>query len=127
VSLTPEQFRYGFGNAIPAEESAELYDRWTIPSPGRPLFEAAFANLSTGSPAHVNTRNETRGPLLLIAGGEDRTVPATVTRATRKLYRRSAALTEYKEFPDRGHSLALDNGWRQVADATLSWLRQHSL
>jgi non-heme chloroperoxidase len=127
VSLTPEQFRYGFGNAIPAEESADLYDRWTTPSPGKPLFEAALANLSPGSPAKVNTRNETRGPLLLIAGGKDNTVPAAVTRSTRKLYRKSAAVTEYKEFPDRGHSLALDSGWRQVADASLTWLGQHSL
>jgi pimeloyl-ACP methyl ester carboxylesterase len=32
ISLTAEQFRYGFGNALSGQESAELYDRWTVPS-----------------------------------------------------------------------------------------------
>jgi len=126
VSLTPEQFRYGFGNTLPAEESAELYERWTIPSPGKPLFEAALANFLPGSPAKVDTRNGKRGPLLLIAGGQDHTVPATVTRSTRKLYHKSPAITDYREFPDRGHSLALDSGWREVADSALAWLKQRA-
>src|SRR6201984_2580101 len=68
ISLSPEQFRYGFGNALPEQESAELFDRWTVPSPGKPLFEAALANFTPRSPAKVNTLNKTRGPLLLIAG-----------------------------------------------------------
>ncbi|HMC36361.1 MAG TPA: alpha/beta fold hydrolase [Actinomycetota bacterium] len=127
VSLTREQFRYGFGNAISPRESDELYDRWTIPSPGKPLFEAAFAAFSPQSPAKVNTDNTTRGPLLLTAGGKDHTVPAAITRSTRKLYRHSSATTAYKEFPDRGHTLALDSRWREVADAVLAWLREHSL
>lgn len=127
VSLTPGQFRYGFGNTLPAEESAELYRRWTVPSPGRPFFEAAVANLSPRSPARVDTRNGNRGPLLLIAGGQDRTVPAVITRSTYKLYRKSPAITDYKEFADRGHSLTIDNGWHEVADAVLSWLKQHAL
>jgi non-heme chloroperoxidase len=127
VSLTPKQFRYGFGNTLSESESGELYDRWTIPSPGRPLFEAAAANLSPRSPAGVNTASAKRGPLLLIAGGKDHTVPASITRATFKLYRKSPAVTEYKEFPDRGHSLALDRGWRDVADATLTWLKEKGL
>ncbi len=126
VSLTPEQFRYGFGNALPAKESAELYERWTVPSPGKPLFEAASANLSLRSPAKVDTGNKTRGPLLLIAGGKDHTVPAAITRSTRKLYHKSPAITDFREFPDRGHSLAIDHGWRDVADEVLSWLKQRS-
>lgn len=127
ISLTAQQFRYGFGNALPAEESAELYRRWTIPSPAKPLFEAASANLSPRSPAKVNTDNATRGPLLLIAGGKDHTVPAAITRSTLKQYRKCDAVTDYKEFADRGHSLALDHGWRVVADHALAWLRRHSL
>lgn len=127
IALTREQFRYGFGNAISEEESNALYERWTIPSPGKPLFEAAFANLSPGSPAKVATGNATRGPLLVTAGGKDHTVPAAVSKATVKRYRKSPAVTDYKEFPDRGHSLALDRGWREVADTALSWLKGHSL
>src|SRR5229473_3826314 len=73
ISLTAGQFRYGFGNVLPEQESAELYDRWTVPSPGRPLFEAATANFTPRSPAKVNTANKTRGPLLLTAGGNDHT------------------------------------------------------
>jgi pimeloyl-ACP methyl ester carboxylesterase len=122
VALTREQFRYGFGNAISGGESDELYERWTIPSPGRPLFEAALANLSPRSPARVRMDNGTRGPLLLTAGGKDHTVPRAITRSTLKQHRRSPAVTEYREFPDRGHTLAIDHGWRGVADTALTWL-----
>jgi hypothetical protein len=62
-----------------------------------------------------------------IAGGKDHTVPRAVTKATLKLYRKSPAVTDYREFPDRGHSLGLDRGWREVADASLAWLKRHSL
>ena len=124
VALTPDQFRYGFGNALPAQESAELYERWTVPSPGKPLFEAAAANLVPRSPAKVNTGNKTRGPLLLIAGGHDHTVPAAIVRSTRKLYHKSPAVTDLREFNDRGHSLTIDHGWREIADEALSWLAQ---
>jgi pimeloyl-ACP methyl ester carboxylesterase len=127
VSLTADQFRYGFGNAVSASESKELYERWTIPSPGKPLFEAASANFSPHSPAKVATDNATRGPLLVTAGGRDHTVPPAISKSTLKQYRNSSAVTDYKEFPDRGHSLALDSGWREVADSVLSWLKAQSL
>jgi pimeloyl-ACP methyl ester carboxylesterase len=122
VSLTAEQFRYGFGNAVSEQESAELYQQWNVPSPGKPLFEAAFANFSPGSPAKVNTRNKTRGPLLVTAGGKDHTVPAAISTSTRKLYHRSPAITDFVEFGDRGHSLTVDHGWAEVADYALEWL-----
>jgi non-heme chloroperoxidase len=127
VSLTAAEFRYGSGNALTEKESAELYARWTIPSPGRPLFEAAFANLSPNSPAKVDTGNAERGPLLLIAGGRDRTVPPAITKGTLKRYRKSTAVTELKEFPDRGHSLTIDSGWREIAESCLGWLKGHSI
>jgi non-heme chloroperoxidase len=123
VALTRGQFRYGFGNAVSAEESNELFDRWAIPSPGKPLFEAAFASFSPKSPARVDTTNAMRGPLLLTAGGKDHTVPAAVSKATLKRYRKSKATTDYREFSDRGHSLGIDHGWRDVAETALSWLR----
>ncbi|MER7667522.1 alpha/beta fold hydrolase [Kitasatospora sp. NPDC096128] len=123
VSLTTEQFRFAFGNALSEEESDGLFERWTIPAPGKPLFEAAAANFDPHSPAKVDTANSGRGPLLLVSGGKDHTVPESVTRATLKQYRHSGAVTEFLSFPDRGHSLTVDGGWREVAEAVLAWLR----
>jgi pimeloyl-ACP methyl ester carboxylesterase len=127
VSLTAEQFRYSFGNAVSEQESDELYEQWTIPAPGKPLFEAAAANFSLHSPAKVDTGNEGRGPLLLMMGGQDHTVPEVITKATLKQYRHSSAVTDLEEFPDRGHSLTIDHGWREVADACLAWLSGQGL
>jgi pimeloyl-ACP methyl ester carboxylesterase len=127
ISLTADQFRYGFGNAIPREESDELYEQWSIPAPGKPLFEAASANFHTHSPAQVDTGNSERGPLLLIDGGKDHTVPTAVTRSTLKQYKGSGAVTDLVEFPDRGHSLTIDHGWNELADAALSWLDKNGL
>jgi pimeloyl-ACP methyl ester carboxylesterase len=127
VSLTAEQFRFAFGNAIPAEESDELFERWTIPAPGKPLFEAAAANFNPHSPAKVATDNAGRGPLLLIMGGKDHTVPEAVTRATLKQYRHSEATTDLIEFADRAHSLTIDHGWAEVADTCLRWLGDQGL
>jgi pimeloyl-ACP methyl ester carboxylesterase len=126
ISLTAEQFRYGFANAVSADEAAELYERWTIPSPGKPLFEAATANFVRHSPAKVDTRKADRGPLLVTAGGKDHTIPAAISRATVRLYGKSHAVTDLRQFPDRGHSLTVDSGWREVADACLTWLKGHS-
>jgi pimeloyl-ACP methyl ester carboxylesterase len=127
VSLTADEFRYSFGNAVSPEESDELYKRHTIPAPGRPLFEAAAANFSLHSPMKVATDNEARGPLLLIMGGQDHTVPEAITKATLKQYRGSSAVTELLEFPDRGHSLTIDSGWREVAQGCLDWLAEQGL
>ncbi|RKS75306.1 alpha-beta hydrolase superfamily lysophospholipase [Motilibacter peucedani] len=127
VSLTAEQFRYAFANAVSEEESDELYARWTIPAPGKPLFEAAASNFSPHSPAAVDTANSGRGPLLLIASGKDHTVPESVTRSTLKQYRHSDAVTDLHTFPDKGHSLTIDSGWGEVADTCLAWLRGQSL
>jgi pimeloyl-ACP methyl ester carboxylesterase len=127
ISLTEDQFHYAFGNALTPEESKTLYDRWSIPAPGKPLFQAATANVNPRSEAAVNTHNETRGPLLLIAGGKDHTVPDAITRSTFKQYRKSEATTEIVEFDDRGHSLTMDHGWHEIADACLAWLKQQGL
>jgi len=127
VMLTAEQFRYSFGNALTGEESAKLWEEWVVPSPGKPLFEAAAANFSLHSPAKVDTRNEERGPLLLIMGGQDHTVPEAITKSTLKQYRYSPAVTELLEFEDRGHSLTIDSGSGDVAKACLSWLSDKGL
>src|SRR3954453_23917360 len=123
ISLTREQFRYAFGNALPSEESDSLHERWAIPAPGKPLFQAATANFSRHSEAAVSTDRTDRGPLLLIMGGKDHTVPEAITKSTLKQYRHSTATTELLEFADRGHSLVIDAGWHDVADACLNWLQ----
>ena len=127
VSLTSDEFRYGFGNAISEEESNKLYKKWTIPAPGKPLFSGAFANFNPNTEDQVDTANAKRGPLLLISGGQDHTVPTVVTKAAFKLYKDSSAVTEFKEFPDRGHSLTIDSGWKEIAEYSLDWLQKHSL
>ncbi|MFJ8364534.1 alpha/beta hydrolase [Streptomyces sp. NPDC093984] len=127
VSLTAGRFRYAFGNAIPQQESDALFEAHSIPAPGRPLFEAAFANFSRSSPAAVDTGNTRRGPLLLMSGQLDHTVPDVVTRAAYKLYGDSTATTDLKQFPDRGHSLVVDQGWRAVADCALGWLARQGI
>jgi hypothetical protein len=124
---TVEQFRYGFGNGISEDESDKLFDKWAIPSPGRLLFQAATANFNPHAQTKVGTNNEDRGPLLLTMGGKDHTVPEAVSKSTYKQYRHSEAATELTEFADRGHSLTIDHGWREVADSVLSWLKSKGI
>jgi pimeloyl-ACP methyl ester carboxylesterase len=125
LPLTQKEFKFGLGNALSEDESAELFGKWAIPAPARPLFQAAAANFSLHSEAKVDTGNQARGPLLLISGAEDHTVPDVVTRSTLKQYRHSTAVTELKQFEHRGHSLTIDSGWKEVAEAVLQWLRAH--
>ncbi len=127
VWQTPEQFHQGFANAIPEDESNALHAKYVIPSPGRPLFEAALANLNWKTAARVDTRNPDRGPLLLIGGGRDATVPESVSRAEYKLYRKAPTVTDYKVFDDRCHSLVIDHGWKEIAETALEWLASKAL
>jgi non-heme chloroperoxidase len=122
VSLTEQQFRFGFTNAVTETEAKELYAKFAIPAPARPLFQAASANLIPNAATRVNVANAQRGPLLLIAGSADHTVPPVVVKGTLNVYRKSRAVTELKEFANRGHSLTIDSGWREVADYCLLWL-----
>ncbi|CDO07998.1 MULTISPECIES: alpha/beta hydrolase [Mycobacteriaceae] len=126
-ALSVSQFRYGFGNALTAAESDQLWEKWAIPSPGKPLFEAGLANFTPNSPAKVDTANATRGPLLITAGTADHTVPHVSAKAAFKQYAKSTAITEFHEFDGRGHSLTIDHGWRDVADTTLAWLASHNI
>jgi pimeloyl-ACP methyl ester carboxylesterase len=122
VALTAKEFHYAFGNTLTEQESNELHDLWTIPGPGRPLFEDATANFSKHSPAKVDTHLADRGPLLLTSGTEDHTVPLKVTKEVYALYAKGQSDTELHEFEGRGHSLTIDDGWRDVAEVSLNWL-----
>ncbi len=124
VALTYEQFRYGFANALEEDEAHRLYDRFAVPSSGTPLFQSAAANLNPWTEDQVNTQNPERGPLLLIAGGKDHTVPLKVVAAAYTLQQNNPAVTEFREIPDRGHSLTIDHGWREVAETALAFIAQ---
>ncbi|MCW3119648.1 MAG: alpha/beta hydrolase [Chitinophagaceae bacterium] len=124
-SLSFHQFRYGFANAIPEQEARELYEKWTIPAPCRPLFQAATASFA-GSETAVNTKNTTRGPLLITGGEKDHIAPPILGKASLKKYN-STVITEFKLFKDRGHSLIIDHGWREVANYSLEWLAKKGL
>jgi pimeloyl-ACP methyl ester carboxylesterase len=121
VMLSEEQFDYAFCNTQSDAESKAAYDRYAIPGPGRPLFQAAFANFTPNAATSINVRNETRAPLLILGGGKDHTVPASTTRRNHKLYRHSQAVTEYREYPDRSHFTVGLAGWEAVADNALEW------
>jgi pimeloyl-ACP methyl ester carboxylesterase len=127
VALTEKEFKFGFGNELTDEESKDLFDKWTIPSPAHPLFEVAAANFTPHASSTANVRNSDRGPLLLISGTADHTAPEVTTEAAFKLYRHSTAVTTLEKFEGRGHSLALDHGWRAVADEVLAWLNNNGL
>jgi non-heme chloroperoxidase len=123
VSLTEPQFRFGFTNAVSGQEAKELYAKYAMPGPGRPLFQAATATFNPNAANKVNVANASRGPLLLISGANDNTVPPVLVRSTLKAYGKSKAVTELKEFAGRGHSLVIDSGWRELAEYSLAWLR----
>lgn len=121
VPLTPDQFHYAFTNNMSAEESSEVYDRYAVPGPDHVLFQAAFANFNPHAATAVNFENIERAPLLLLSGGIDHVSPASVVEANFRLYRRSSAITEYREFPGRTHYTLGQDGWEEVADYALSW------
>jgi len=119
--LTPEEFHYGFTNTLTLQESKPIYDRLAVPGPGRVLFQAAFANFTPHAVTTVNRHHSSRAPLLFLANGKDHTVPAAVTRAACKIQKKTGALTELKEYPDRTHYTFAQDGWEEVADYSLDW------
>lgn len=124
VRLTYEQFRYAFANAVDEVEAKSLYDTYAVPAPGAPLFQAAMANFNPWTEATVDTKNSQRGPLLIVSGERDHTVPPAVAEAAFKKQKLNPGHTEFLEIKDRGHALTIDHGWREVADATLSFLQR---
>lgn len=126
VGLTPSQFHYAFTNTLSDEESDAVYRRYHVPGPGHVLFQGALANFMPHAATRVDFGNDRRAPLLLVAGGEDHVVPASVTRENAMRYRRSNAITEFKEFPGRSHYTLGQEGWEQVADFALAWAARSS-
>ena len=124
VPLTYEQFRFGFANAVTEDEAKQLYDAYAVPAPGAPLFQAATANLNPWTEAKVNSKNPARGPLLIISGEKDNTVPWSIANASYKKQKRNEGVTEIIEMKGRGHALTIDSGWREVADTALAFVKR---
>jgi non-heme chloroperoxidase len=124
VPLTYEQFRFGFANAVSEDEAKELYSTFAVPASGLPLFQAATANLNPWTEAKVDSKNPKRGPLLIINGEKDNTVPWAIANASFKKQKRNKGVTEIVEISDRGHALTIDSGWRKVADTALAFVKR---
>ena len=124
VPLTYDQFRYAFANAVSEDEAKELYGAFAVPASGAPLFQAATANLNPWTEAKVDTENPERGPLLILSGEKDNTVPWSIAHASYKRQDRNDGTTEILEIPNRGHALTIDSGWREVADTALNFVRR---
>jgi non-heme chloroperoxidase len=124
VPLTYEQFRFAFANAVDEDEAKSLYVSYAVPAAGVPLFQAASANLNPWTEVKVKSKNPERGPLLIISGEKDNTVPWAIAHASFKKQKRNEGVTEIVEMPGRGHSLVIDHGWQEVADTALSFVQR---
>jgi non-heme chloroperoxidase len=124
VPLTYDQFRYAFANAVDEDEAKKLYDSCAVPAPGKPLFQAATANLNPWTEAKVDTKSPDRGPLLLVYGENDHTVPKAVVKASYKKEKKNSGVTELVEMKGRGHALTIDSGWQEVADTALAFIKR---
>jgi non-heme chloroperoxidase len=124
IALSYPQFRYAFANAVSEQEARELYETYSVPAPGAPLFQAASANLNPRTDAKVDSSNPDRGPLLIISGEKDHTVPPVLAQAAYKKQAHNPGITEIVEIPGRGHALTIDSGWRKVADTALEFVKR---
>ena len=124
VTLTFDEFKYGWGNALSEEEAKELYDGYHVAAPGSALMQMANANFNPWTEAKLDPKNPKRGPLLIIDGEKDHTVPWAIANASYKRQSKNAAVTEIAQIPNRGHSLTIDSGWREVADTALQFAQR---
>ena len=124
VPLTYEQFHYAFANVVSEAEAKQLHETFAVPGSGAPLFQAATANINPWTEAKVETENAERGPLLIISGEKDHTVPWAIANASFKRQERNEGVTEIVEIPNRGHSLTIDSGWREVCGKALEFVQR---
>ena len=124
VTLTLDQFKYGWANALDDEEAKRLYETYHVAAPGVALMQMANANLNPRTEARLDPKNPDRGPLLIIEGEKDHTVAPAIAHAAFKRQRHNPAVTEFEKVPNRGHSLTIDSGWREVADRALAFVKR---
>ena len=124
ITLTLDQFKYGWANALSDDEANQLYETYHVAAPGVALMQMANANVNPFTEAKVDPKNPERGPLLIIDGEKDHTVPWAIANAAYKRQKRNEGVTEIKKIPNRGHSLTIDSGWREVADTALAFVKR---
>jgi pimeloyl-ACP methyl ester carboxylesterase len=124
VTLTLNQFKYGWANALDDEEAERLYETYHVAAPGVSLMQMANANLNPRTEAKLDPRNPDRGPLLIIEGEKDHTVAPAIANASFKRQRQNPEVTEFEQVPNRGHSLTIDSGWREVAERALAFVKR---
>ena len=124
ITLTFDQFKYGWTNALDEDESKRLYDTYHVAGSGIALAQMGNANLNPRTESKVDTKNPDRGPLLIIDGEKDRTVPWALANAAYKRQKHNSGVTEIVRVPNRGHSLTIDHGWREVAEIALAFIRR---
>jgi pimeloyl-ACP methyl ester carboxylesterase len=124
VTLTFEQFKYGWVDSLDEDEATKLYETFHVAGPGVALMQMANANLNPFTEAKLDPKNPARGPLLIIDGEKDHTVPWAIANASYKKQKRNQAVTEIEKVPNRGHSLTIDSGWREVCDRALAFVKR---
>jgi pimeloyl-ACP methyl ester carboxylesterase len=124
VTLTLDQFKYGWANALSDDEAKELYESYHVAAPGVALMQMANANLNPWTEAKLDPANPNRGPLLIVDGEKDHTAPWAIANASYKRQRRNPAVTEITKMANRGHSLTIDSGWQEVADTALRFVQR---
>jgi pimeloyl-ACP methyl ester carboxylesterase len=124
IALTLDQFSYGWANALSDEEAKQLYETYHVAAPGVALMQMANANVNPWTEAKVDTKNPDRGPLLILDGEKDHTVPWAIANASYKRQRRNEGVTEIEKIPNRGHALTIDSGWREVAERALAFIKR---
>jgi pimeloyl-ACP methyl ester carboxylesterase len=124
ITLTLDQFKYGWANALSDEEAKQLYETYHVAAPGVALMQMANANLNPFTEAKVDPKNPERGPLLILGGEKDHTAPWAIANAAYKRQKRNEGVTEIEQVPNRGHSLTIDSGWREVAEKALNFVKR---
>ena len=124
VTLTFDQFKYAWANALDDEEARQLYDTYHVAGPGVALAQMANANVNPFTEAKVDPTNPDRGPLLIIDGEKDHTVPWAIANAAYKRQKHNESITEITKIPNRGHSLTIDSGWREVAQTAVDFVKR---
>jgi pimeloyl-ACP methyl ester carboxylesterase len=122
ITLTRDQFKYGWANALDQKETERLYDTYHVAGSGIALAQMANANLNPWTESKVDTKNPDRGPLLILDGEKDHTVPWAIANAAYKRQKGNPSVTEIKKMPNRGHSLTIDDGWQEVAQTALDFV-----